>query len=143
MHDRLDGLLAERPPGDPDALFERASLHDFLGEERDAIPLYRAALDAGLEGPRRPQAVIQLASSLRNIGDHGGAIRLLEDAGTDDATGDASHAFLALALYDSGRHAEALKVALDSLARTLPMYGRAVTAYANDLVHACPAPELE
>lgn len=140
MRQRLDALLAERPVGDAAADFERASLHDFLGDARRAIPLYRAALAAGLDPERRAQAVIQLASSLRAIGDAGGAVRLLEDAAPGPSTGDAARAFLALALHDTGRHGQALQTALRALAPTLPRYGRAVAAYADELA-ATPAPE--
>ncbi|XAS64258.1 tetratricopeptide repeat protein [Pseudarthrobacter sp. So.54] len=44
-----------------------ASAHDFLVSKTEAIPLHRLALDAGLNDRRRPQAFIQLASSLRNV----------------------------------------------------------------------------
>ena len=127
-------LVDERPPGDPRALFEWASAHDFVGREDQAIGLYRAALDAGLEQAARPQAWIQLGSSLRNVGELDSAIEVLAQVPDNAMTGDASRAFLALALYDAGRFAEALHVALDALAPTLPMYGRTVSAYAADLV---------
>jgi tetratricopeptide (TPR) repeat protein len=126
-------LVAERSEGDPDALYEWASAHDFLGREAEAIPLYRAALDAGLDGPRRQQAVIQLASSLRNVGDPEAAVALLADRATEPVTGDAARAFLVLALRDCGRHDEALGVALLALADTLPLYRRAVRSYAAGL----------
>ena len=129
----MAALIRERGDGDPDALYEWASVHDFLGREAEAIPLYRGALAAGLSGDRRPQAVIQLASSLRNVGEPAAAIELLEDHAPDAVTGAASQAFLALALRDAGRTDEALRVALRALAPTLPMYGRAVTAYADEL----------
>ena len=45
-------LIEERPPADPAALYEWASVHDFLGREPEAIPLYRAARDAGLSADR-------------------------------------------------------------------------------------------
>ena len=126
-------LVDERPSDDPDALFEWASVHDFLGQESAAIPLYQKALAGGLSGHRRPQAIIQLASSLRNAGDARAAIDLLEDCAPDTVTGSAAQAFLALALHDVGRSEAALRVALRALAPTLPLYGRAVTAYADNL----------
>lgn len=126
-------LVAQRPEGDAAALFEEASAHDFLGEEAAAIPLYRRALEVGLDEPRRSQAVIQLASSLRNVGDARGAVELLVDFRGHESVGDASDAFLALALHDVGRHADALRVALNALAKTLPQYGRAVVAYSKEL----------
>ena len=74
---RLEALLAERGIGDARASYERGSLHDSLGEEDAAIPLYRAALADGLSDDLRTQATIQLASTLRNLGDASGAIALL------------------------------------------------------------------
>ena len=130
---RMTSLVRERPEGDPAALYELASVHDFLGLESQAIPLYQAALDGGLDGERRPQAVIQLASSLRNVGRAAEAVRLLEEFPEDATTGSASQAFLALALFDAGRSREALQVALSALAPTLPLYSRAVAGYAAEL----------
>ena len=65
----LEPLLRERPDGDAAAAFERASLHDMLGEEHSAIPHYRAAIAAGLDAERQGYATIQLASTLRNVGE--------------------------------------------------------------------------
>lgn len=130
----MAALMREREDGDPDALYEWASAHDFLEREAEAIALYRETLAAGLSGDRRPQAIIQLASSLRNVGDPAAAIDLLEEHAPDAITGAASQAFLALALHDAGRTDEALRIALRALAPTLPLYSRAVTAYADELV---------
>ncbi|GAA2750053.1 tetratricopeptide repeat protein [Amnibacterium kyonggiense] len=132
----MHALVGERPDGDARALYERGSVHDSLGQEQEAIPLYRAALAAGLDEEHEPQAVIQLASSLRNVGDVEEAVALLQTAGLTAWTGDAARAFLALALRDAGRPDEALQVALLALAPTLPRYTRAVRAYADDLTRA-------
>jgi hypothetical protein len=126
-------LVEERPAGDPDAVYEWASVHDFLGLEAAAVPLYEQALAGGLAGGRRSQAIIQLASSLRNLGETRAAIDLLEGVEPDAGTGSAARAFLALALYDDGRPDAALRVALRALAPTLPLYSRAVTSYADEL----------
>ncbi|MBE3078589.1 tetratricopeptide repeat protein [Clavibacter michiganensis] len=128
----MRALAAERPADDPRAHFELACAHDFVGREAEAVPLYRTALDGGLDPEHRPLAVIQLASSLRNVGEAEQAVALLE-AMPDDAHAPARDAFLALALHDAGRPAEALAVALRRLAATLPEYGRAVAAYADEL----------
>lgn len=125
-------LLEERPANDPNALYEWASVHDYLGREHEAVPLYRAALGNGLDRPRRAEALIQLASSLRNLGDPESAIELLRSLPSDETTGDAAQAFLALALRDAGRHDEALRTALIALARTLPLYSRVVEKCATE-----------
>lgn len=133
MRDALDLLLRERNADDAEVLFERASLHDFLGEEERAIPLYRGALAAGLASPQRTQALIQLASSLRNVGDPSGAIAVLREVADDDELAPAARAFLALALYDDDKPAAALRTALTTLAPLLPAYARSVAAYADEL----------
>lgn len=129
----LDQALAPLPADDPVALYERASLHDYLGEEAAAVPLYRAALAAGLSGERVAAARIQLASSLRNVGDPSGAIAVLKDFPPDEPLAPAAQAFLALALLDDGKPAPALRTALHALAPTLPAYGRAVSSYADEV----------
>lgn len=122
------------PSDHPRALLERASLHDFLGEEAAAIPLYRAALEAGLDDPIRTEARFQLASSLRNVGDPAGAMATLQEVAPEHDLADAARAFLALALYDDGKPAAALRTALQALSTHLPAYERSVDAYAEDLV---------
>ena len=62
---RIDELAAERPTGDPVALFERAGARDSAGFESEAEPLYREALSRGLDGSERVQAHI---SSRRRSG---------------------------------------------------------------------------
>ena len=133
----IEKLAAELPPDSGGiGFFERASSLDSTGHEDMAVPLYRQALEHGLEGGRRRQAVIQLASSLRNIGRPEESAALLGaeiDAGSDDLD-DAVLAFLALALVDTGREREAVSVALAALVPHLPQYQRSVAAYARLLV---------
>lgn len=132
---RMEALAAERPPGDAIALFERASAHDSTGREAQAETLYRQALAAGLSGLRRRRAVIQLASTLRNLGRAEESVTLLtaERAAGPDELDDAVAAFLALALADTGREREAAALALAALARHLPRYNRSLANYARAL----------
>ena len=74
-----------------------------------------------------------MASSLRNVGEPGTAVELLQALSADDVTGDAAQAFLALAQWDCGQHAAALRTALTALSRSLPLYERAVANYAAQL----------
>ena len=73
----MRSLIAELPLDHPAALFELASAHDALGQEAEAEPLYRAALEGGLDTFRRRRAVIQLGSTLRNLGRAKEAVALL------------------------------------------------------------------
>jgi tetratricopeptide (TPR) repeat protein len=132
---RMEALAAERPPDDPVALFERASAQDSTGHSDRAVPLYRHALQRGLEGHRRRRAVIQMASSLRNLGQAGESVSLLaaERAAGSDELDDAVAAFLALALVDTGREREAVALSLTALARHLPRYNRSLANYAQEI----------
>lgn len=131
----VEALVAELPAGSPVAFFERGAAQDSTGHPHAAVVLYRAALQAGLSGPRRRRATIQLASSLRNLGDAATAVELLTaelGAASDDLDG-AVRAFLALALVDIGRAREAVGVSLTALSRYLPRYNRSLARYAEDL----------
>lgn len=127
----LEPLLAERPDGDAAASFERASLHDMLGEEHAAIPHYRAAIAGGLDAERQGYAAIQLASTLRNVGQLEEAATLLEPLRADARLGPAARAFLALTLHDLGYPGEALRIVLSDHAPNVPLYGRALGEYAE------------
>ncbi|MFZ4895656.1 tetratricopeptide repeat protein [Plantibacter sp. Mn2098] len=133
----IDALVAERPAGDAAGLFEAAGARDSAGLEAEAEPLYRAALAAGLDDDRRPQAVIQLASTLRNLGRVEESIDMLRAEIATHPDGpliDAAFAFLALSLATRGDTLEATSVALGVLSGHLPRYRRSVGAYATELL---------
>jgi hypothetical protein len=136
----VDRLADELPAGNAVGLFERASARDSTGHPDLALPLYQAALDAGLLGERRRRAIIQMASSLRNLGHPQDAVDLLtvELDGEADALSGAVRTFLALALVDVGREREAVAVALTALSEYLPRYNRSVARYAHDLTAGPP-----
>jgi hypothetical protein len=135
---RLEVLLAELPEGSAIALFERGAAQDSTGHPDLAVPLYEAALEAGLSGLRRRRAVIQMASSVRNLGDSTRAADLLtaELQAEDDELSGAVRAFLALALADLGREREAVAVSLTALSQYLPRYNRSLARYAEQLTSA-------
>ena len=104
------------------------------------MPLYRQALETGLQDERRRRAVIQLASSLRNIGRADESVALLRaelDTGPDELD-DAVRAFLALALVDTGQEREAVSHALTALAPHLTRYQRSLANYARQLAPEPP-----
>ncbi|MFE7599138.1 tetratricopeptide repeat protein [Streptomyces sp. NPDC057494] len=140
---RVAALAAERPADDPAAVFEQGAAHDSTGMPEEAVAHYRQALDLGLTGLRRRRAVIQLASSLRNLGRPDRSVELLtaeRDIPADRLDADeralsgAVDAFLALALADTGRDREAASLALGALAPLLPRYNRSLAHYAKDLL---------
>jgi hypothetical protein len=132
----IGGLADELPAGSAVGAFERACAWDSTGHSDRAVPLYEQALETGLTGIRRRRAVIQMSSSLRNIGRADESVVLLtaeREAGHDELD-DAVAATLALALTDVGREREAVSVAVAALAPHLPRYQRSMANYARLLV---------
>jgi len=132
---RVDALCGELPAGTAIADYHRGSARDSTGHPKLAVPLYRAALAAGLDDSYHRQATIQLASSLRFLGEVGASIELLsmELVRTSDELDGAVAGFLALALASGGREREATSIALTALSGTMTRYGRSLEAYAADL----------
>ncbi|WP_199783065.1 tetratricopeptide repeat protein [Streptomyces alboniger] len=137
----IDELAAELPEGDPLGLFERACAFDSTGYSDRAVPLYQEALDRGLGGSHKQRAVIQLASSLRNVGraEEGVALLTPELVGPSNELDDAVRSVLALCLADLGREREGLALVLGALAPHLPRYQRSMAHYARALVEPVPS----
>jgi tetratricopeptide (TPR) repeat protein len=133
---RIDALAAERGTDDARAEFERAGARDSAGRPDEAVVLYRHALELGLDDEHRPQAIVQLASSLRNLERFDEALALVtaEQAQHPDSPyRDAIAAVHALTLASSGSPARGLSVALLALVPHLPRYHRSMTAYAHEI----------
>jgi Tetratrico peptide repeat len=73
----MDQLIADSSMDEAVAAFERASALDSTGHPDEAVRLYRLALERGLEGQQRRRAVIQMSSSLRNLGHAQESVALL------------------------------------------------------------------
>jgi tetratricopeptide (TPR) repeat protein len=133
---KIELLSSERPDGNAEANFERACAQDSTGHSDKAVPLYQKALASGLTGIRRRRATIQLASSLRNIGNIEQSISLLqaELLQASDELDGAVRGFLALALVEAGREREAVGHSLEALSKYLPRYNRSLAAYAAEYI---------
>ncbi|MFF3905139.1 tetratricopeptide repeat protein [Streptomyces sp. NPDC001848] len=132
----IDALVAELPGDSPLGPFEQACAWDSTGHSDRAVPLYREALERGLDGYRGRRAKIQLASSLRNVGKPEQGVELLTpelDAPSDELD-DAVRATLALCLSSLGRDRAGLALVLGALAPHLPRYQRSMANYARLLV---------
>ena len=138
---RMEKLVAELPADNAVAVFERAGALDSTGHSDLAVPLYRQALKLGLPGERRRQAVIQMASSLRNLGQASESVALLtaEQEIESNDLDDAVSAFLALALVDTGHEREAASLALIALSRHMTRYQRSLSNYAKLLISDHPS----
>lgn len=94
--------LLENYPDDPLVLFEVGGSYDVLGEEEMAIPYYRRAIAAGLDGSDLQECLVCLGSTLRIVGENVEAITILEQAVDEFPERNSGRVFLALAQYSNG-----------------------------------------
>ncbi|MET9346918.1 tetratricopeptide repeat protein [Streptomyces termitum] len=135
--------LAGRLPADAEVAYQTAWAHDVLGREAEAVPYYERALAAtdtgtGLGEEDRRGALLGLGSTYRTLGRHEDAAALLGAAVEEFPEDGALRAFLAMALYNTGRHHAATRLLLTLLAATsedpsVRAYRAAIEHYAEDL----------
>ncbi|GCE47435.1 tetratricopeptide repeat protein [Thermosporothrix hazakensis] len=130
--------LVTANPKHPQTLYYTASVHDSLGLEHEAEPYYRAALDNGLTGSERAEAFLGLGSTYRALGEYQQAVETLQQGVQEFPQQRALQVFLAMALYNVQRHAEAMELVLRIIAETssnedIQTYRRAILFYAPQL----------
>ena len=129
--------LAAQHPENQYIVLHLAGAYDSAGREEEAVAPYRTALAAGLGEPEDLRARIQLASTLRNIGEFEESIQLLTQVCTENPEHRAARAFLALALASAGQADRAVSELLDLMLTNpgpLEAYHRSLRWYADDLV---------
>lgn len=110
--------LLELHPNHPLVLFEVGGSYDVMGEEEMAIPYYRRAIEAGLDGNDLQECLICLGSTLRVVGEYEDAVALLEQAVDEFPDRNSGRAFLALAQYSNGDYDLAVQTLLSLLLET-------------------------
>lgn len=131
--------LSREFPEDGLVAYQTAWIHDRLGLEREAVSYYLTALSSGqLSAADRVGALTGCGSTLRILGRYEEAVGMLEGALSEFPGDGGLTAFLAMALYNVGRHAEATSallrlVATSSTAPNVGQYRAAIEYYAGDL----------
>lgn len=140
----LFDLLADYPD-EAEITYQLAIVHDNLGLERESIPFYRQTLQQGLSGRdtatnlmKRERAFLGLGSTYRGLGEYQQAEETLRQGLSEYPHSRALQVFLAMALYNTGKHKEAMELALTNLAETtadpsLQYYKRGIIFYAQHL----------
>jgi tetratricopeptide (TPR) repeat protein len=135
---RLLALAAEHPE-DAEVAYQTAWAHDVLGLEAEAVPFYERGLRGpGLSAEDRRGALLGLGSTYRVLGRYDEAVDTLRQAVAEFPDDGALRTFLAMALYNTDRHHEAMRTLLTVLATTsedphVRRYRRAIEHYARDL----------
>lgn len=140
-HDEARAVLVELASRHPDhaiVQYESACVHDFLGFEAQAVPYYVRALALGLPDDLARSAWLGLGSTYRTLGRYEESERTLREGLARFPAAAQMRAFLAMTLYNLGRHHEAMQLLLGVIADTtsdaeLRRYERAIRFYADDL----------
>ena len=125
-------------PNDPQINYQSAWIHDLLGLEREAVPFYEKAIQAGLNGDDLKSALLGLGSTYRCIGEYQKSIATFQQALRLFPNSREFNVFLAMADYNIGEHAKAMELLLSSLVNTsndegVLRYGRAIRFYSDKL----------
>jgi predicted Zn-dependent protease len=137
--------LAAAYPDEAEITYQAAIVHDNLGLERESIPFYIKTLAQGLSGldtatklTKRERAFLGLGSTYRGLGEYQLAEETLRQGLREFPQSRALQVFLALALYNTQQHKEAMELLLTNLMETtsdetLQYYKRGVLFYASHL----------
>ena len=123
--------LMEHRADHPLVLFEVGGSYDVMGEEEMAIPYYRRAIEAGLDGNDLQECLICLGSTLRVVGEYEDSVNFLEQAVVEFPSRKSGRAFLALAHYSNGDVEQAVRELLSLLLETTT--DEDILAYADTL----------
>ena len=125
-------------PDDPQINYQCAWVHDAAGLERDAVRFYERAIEQGLSGTDLEGALLGLGSTYRCLGKYAEAVATFQRGIASFPENRALQVFLAMALYNIGRHADAMEILLRNLVETssdhtIARYKRAILHYADKL----------
>ncbi len=131
--------LATEHPSDAEVAYQTAWVHDVLGLEAEAVPFYECSLrGSGLAEEDRRGALLGLGSTYRILGRYTQAVNTLRQGTAEFPDDGALQTFLAMALFNTDQHHEAMQILLKLLATTsddphVRQYRRAIETYAHDL----------
>lgn len=135
--------LYKATPNDPIVNYQYAWLHDRMGDERGAVPFYERAIQQGLAGEDLQGALLGLGSTYRCLGEYDKSVETLRRGMTEFPDAREFPTFLAMALYNTGKHAEAMELLLLTLVETssdegIKGFEEAIRFYADKLDETWP-----
>ena len=130
--------LDAKHPNVAEINYQLAWTCDVLGREAEALPFYEKAIALGLPVNELAGALLGLGSTLRNLGQYERSAEVLRSGQAQFPDNREFDVFLAMTLHHLGRHAEAMKLLLTTIADTsedpgLTAYQRAIRFYAGKL----------
>ena len=130
--------LVSAHPESAEAHYQAASVHDYLGLEREAIPFYVAAIEKGISGEALRGAYLGLGSTYRTLGHYAESKQTFLEGLTHFPAANELSVFLAMTQFNLQEHHDAMRSLLNVIAETTndhntKQYARAIRLYAEDL----------
>jgi len=126
--------LDRRNPNIAEINYQLAWTCDVLGREKEALPFYEKAIALGLPTNELSGALLGLGSTLRSLGQLDRSAEVLNSGAAQFPENREFEVFLALTRHAQGRHADAMRLLIDTLCDTTEDPG--LTAYQRALRHA-------
>ena len=126
--------LDERHPNIAEINYQLAWTCDVLDRATEALPAYEKAIALGLSPNELSGALLGLGNTLRSLGQLERSTEVLRLGKLQFPDNPEFDAFLAVTLHTQGKHAEALRLALETLCATSDDPG--LTAYQRAIRHA-------
>lgn len=136
---RILKKLDAKYPLNANIQYQYAWSFDILGQEREAVPNYYAAIDNnGLESVDLENAYLGLGSTLRSIGSYDESLDILSKGTELFPTNNALKVFKGMTLYNLKRFKESSTILLQCLIETsedtdIKSYAKALGLYSQDL----------
>jgi len=130
--------LSTTYPDDAEITYQLAVVHDNMGLGREAVPFYEQAFALGLSGPDLERGLMGLGSTFRYLGEYQRSEETLRRGMREFPHNRAIQVFLAMALYNTQQHKEAMELLLTNLLETtadekLQYFKRGLSYYALNL----------
>ena len=130
--------LVQEFPEHPQINYQCAWSFDLLGEEERAVPYYEKAIQLGLEKDDLEGALLGLGSTYRTLGEYEKSRSTFAKGIELFPANQALKVFLAMTLYNSAEHQQAMEILLKCLAETfadknISAYKKAIGFYADKL----------
>jgi tetratricopeptide (TPR) repeat protein len=110
--------LLKSEPQNAEVNYQMAWLCDAQGKESDAVPYYEQAIQSGLKDDDLRGALLGLGSTYRCLGRYADSIRTLRKGMETFPSAREFPIFLAMALYNTDEHHEAMSLLLKNLVET-------------------------
>lgn len=130
--------LVQIYPDNAEIHYQAGVAHDNSGMGKEAIPYYLHALELGLSGPDLERCLLGLGSTYRALGFYKEAVETLRLGMKEFPGNRAIQVLLAIALYNTQNHKEAMELVLANLMETtsdekLQYFKRGISYYAQHL----------